>query len=77
MFLLVPLFQPFTAGLYWNKASRTGALWSIWWGMAAYLLLGFYDLDIPAHLAALTVSAAGMITGSIMFPTLQNHDKLS
>ncbi|WP_377063409.1 sodium:solute symporter family protein [Negadavirga shengliensis] len=77
MLLLVSLFVPLTAGLYWNKASRTGALWSIWWGMAAYLLLGFYDLHIPVHLAALTVSAVGMVIGSTMYPTLQNHDKLS
>lgn len=79
MLLLVSLFVPLTAGLYWKKASRTGALWSIWWGMAAYLflVLGFYDSYIPDHLAALAVSAGGMIIGSIKYPSLKDHDKIS
>ncbi|MEX2512303.1 MAG: hypothetical protein WD398_05310 [Cyclobacteriaceae bacterium] len=67
--LLVSLLVPLTAGLYWHKSSKTGALWSIFSGMAAYLLFIFIiDIQIPAHLAALMVSLMAMVAGSYLYP---------
>ncbi|WP_291370498.1 sodium:solute symporter family protein [Cyclobacterium sp.] len=70
MLLLVSLLTPLTAGLYWKKASSTGAKWSIFGGMAAYLLFYFEFIPIPAphHLAALAVSIVAMIIGSNRYP---------
>lgn len=66
--MLVSLFVPLTAGLYWKKASEMGALMSIVFGMIAFL--GFSSLDLPyyPHLPATLVSAVSMVVGSLIFP---------
>lgn len=70
--MLVSLFVPLTAGLYWKKASEMGALMSLVFGMIAFL--GFSSMDLPfyPHLPALLVSAISMILGSIIFPIKKN-----
>ncbi|MFD2201031.1 sodium:solute symporter family protein [Shivajiella indica] len=76
--MLVSLFVPLTAGLYWKKASEMGALMSLVFGMIAFL--GFSSMDLPfyPHLPALLVSALSMIMGSYLFPLKNNnHDTLS
>jgi SSS family transporter len=66
--MLVSLFVPLTAGLYWKKASEMGALMSLVFGMIAFL--GFSSLDLPfyPHLPAVLISAASMVIGSFIFP---------
>ena len=66
--MLVSLFVPLTAGLYWKKASEMGALMSLVFGMIAFL--GFSSMDLPyyPHLPALLVSALSMAIGSLIFP---------
>jgi len=66
--LLVSLFVPLTAGLYWKKASKIGALFSIVLGMLSYFILTFMDLPIYPHVIALGISAGAMIIGSLLIP---------
>lgn len=66
--MLVSLFVPLTAGLYWNKASKMGALMSMVFGMIAYLAAENYDWVEETHLFGLGVSILSMILGSYSFP---------
>jgi len=66
--LLVSLFAPLTAGLYWEKASRIGALSSMVFGMLVYLICSNLDLEISAHVFGLLGSISAMIIGSLAFP---------
>lgn len=75
--LLVSLFVPLTAGLYWKKASEMGALMSIVFGMIAYLVLEMFELPIYTHIPALCVSAVAMIVGTLIFPKNKYHAPLS
>jgi SSS family transporter len=76
--LLVSLFVPLVAGLYWKRASEMGALMSIVFGMIAYLALQTVELPIYAHVPALGVSAIFMVLGSLIFPKQkQRHDPIS
>lgn len=77
MLLLVSLFVPLTAGLYWKRSSPTGAVWSILAGLLSYLLFYSWDLLIPAHLTATGLSAIGMILGSFYFPKPPTYASLS
>ncbi|WP_291781108.1 sodium:solute symporter family protein [Cecembia sp.] len=72
--MLVSLFVPLTAGLYWKKASEMGAIMSIVFGMIAYLWLLTIDMPIYPHLPALLVSTIAMVIGSIIFPTKPNSN---
>jgi len=75
--LMVSLFVPLTAGLYWRKASEMGALMSIVFGMIAYLILEMFELPIYTHIPALAVSALAMVVGSLIFPKNKSHAPLS
>jgi solute:Na+ symporter, SSS family len=55
-FSLVSLFVPLMAGLYWKKATATGALLSMVLGLAAWIGAGFIETEIPHVLIGLTVS---------------------
>jgi SSS family solute:Na+ symporter len=66
---LVSLFVPMTAGLYLKRASNTGAVWSIFLGMAAWIAVEFFHpLETPALIVGLLASIAGMVLGSLFFP---------
>ena len=73
--LLVSLFAPLTAGLYWKKASEVGAIFSIVLGMFSYILLNFMDLPVYPHVIALAISIAAMIIGSLLLPKQINIRK--
>lgn len=75
--LLVSLFVPLTAGLYWKRASEMGALLSIVFGMFAYLVFEMIELPIYAHIPALGVSAIAMVLGTLIFPKKHLHAPLS
>ncbi len=76
--MLVSLFVPLTAGLYWKKASRMGALLSMAVGMAVYLLCSHYLLSDQAHIFGLVASILFMVIGSFTFTEKQlQTDELS
>jgi Na+/proline symporter len=66
--MLVSLFVPLTAGLYWKKASNMGALMSMVFGMIGYLAASNVGLEDHAHLIGLATSIFSMIFGSLSFP---------
>jgi len=71
--MLVSLFVPLTAGLYWKKASRIGALLSMVFGMITYLVAEKFIPQMETHLAGLFASAISMIMGSFIFPDKNSH----
>jgi Na+/proline symporter len=66
--MLVSLFVPLTAGLYWKKSSSGGAFLALFMGMAAYLAAEIYIPDQETHILGLVASAVGMVLGSFIFP---------
>lgn len=62
--LLATLFVPFTAGIWWPKANRSGALWAMIAGAIAYLILHKLAPDQPADLLAVPVGILALIIGS-------------
>lgn len=73
--MMVSLFVPLTAGLYWKRASEMGALMSIVFGMIAFLGFSLMDeLPIYPHIPAVSISAVFMVLGSYIFPRKpKNH----
>jgi SSS family transporter len=67
--MLVSLFVPLTAGLYWKKASPIGALLAMFIGMAAYLVAESFLPEQETHLLGLLASGLAMAVGSFLFPT--------
>ena len=66
---LVMAFVPLAFGVYWQRATKQGALLAIFFGLAtwlAILLAGPDDPFIPAQFAGLFASLAGMLLGSLM-----------
>ncbi len=70
--LLVSLFAPLTAGLYWKKVSSTGAVFSMVFGMAIYILADYQEFEIGAHIIGLLASIGAIIVGSLVFPNQNN-----
>jgi Na+/proline symporter len=64
---LVGAFVPLVFGLYWRRASTQGALFSIVFGLVAWLvfLLTPAGAEFPAQLAGVLASLAGMLIGSL------------
>lgn len=76
--MLVSLFVPLTAGLYWKKANASGALLSMFIGMVAYLVADQFESMVPSHLIGLIFSILAMIIGSYAFPARTfTNDELS
>lgn len=65
---LVSLFIPLTAGIYWKRASVTGALMAIVLGMAAWLVCEWQGAPAPSIIIGGLVSLAAMIVGSYWRP---------
>ncbi len=66
---LVMAFIPLLAGVYWKRATKQGALVSIFCGVSAWLAIlkfGSDDPLVPAQLGGLLASAIGMIAGSLL-----------
>jgi SSS family transporter len=66
--LLVSLFIPLSAGLYWKKASPTGASLAVFFGMTSYFVLDQFTFAIPSFLLATACSGVGMVLGSYYKP---------
>lgn len=72
---LVMAFIPLLAGVYWKRATKQGALAAIFCGLSAWLAIliaGPDDPFMPAQLAGLLASAAGMVLGSLLPPLFGN-----
>ncbi len=66
---LVSLFVPLAMGLYWKKASKTGALASILAGMAVWILCEWViGTEIPSLIYGGLASLGGMLLGSWLWP---------
>ena len=66
--MLVSLFIPLTAGLYWKKSSKIGAMLSMVIGMLTYLIIDNFEPEISSHIYGLFASAIAMLIGSLLFP---------
>ncbi len=76
--LLVSLFAPLTAGLYWKKASKLGAIASMVVGMLTYLICDGIEFATDSHVLGLFASIFAMILGSLLFPDpTHSPDELS
>jgi solute:Na+ symporter, SSS family len=64
---LVSLFAPMVLGLYWKRASSTGALLAMVMGTATWLMANRLDLTWPSLVPALMVSLLAMIIGSLVW----------
>jgi len=74
---LAGAFTVVTAGLYWKKASKTGAMIALYAGLLAFLGIGpwtrgdnvpFYASDKFIGLMTFVIAILGMIIGSLLFP---------
>ena len=72
-FSLVSLFVPLVAGLWWKKASNTGAMTSMVVGMIAWVYCEVVGTEVPSLLYGLLASTLGMILGSWLFPQKQHN----
>ncbi len=61
-------------GLYWERSTTQGAVWSIVLGMTTWALLSLTPLGevIPSVLAGLVMAGIGMVVGSLL-PTAGNR----
>lgn len=62
-------FWVLVCGLFWRRANKTGALWSMAAGTLAYcatMAVGFKVADLHQIVIGITVAALGMIIGSLM-----------
>lgn len=82
---LVAAFIPLLMGLYWQRATTQGALFSIAFGVTVWLLLEAFNAEgvLPPQLAGLIASFFGMIVGSLLpqvigktLPTEPSHATL-
>jgi SSS family transporter len=71
---LVGAFIPLLFGLYWQKATTQGAIFSIVLGLAAWLLFLMTPAgeEFPAQLAGVLASLTGMLVGSLGPQALKN-----
>lgn len=65
---LVSLFIPLTMGLYWRRANRAGAFFSMVLGMLTWIIFEVYETEWPSLVPATLVSLLGMIVGSLIGP---------
>ena len=73
-FPVVGAFWPLVLGLYWERSTTQGAVWSIVLGMSTWALLSATPLgeEIPSVLAGLVMAGIGMVVGSLL-PTAGNR----
>jgi SSS family solute:Na+ symporter len=66
---LVMAFVPLLFGVYWQRATRQGALAAIFLGLSTWLAIlaaGPEDPFVPAQFAGLLMSLLGMLAGSLL-----------
>jgi len=65
---LVSLFVPLTLGLYWSRASNTGAMLSMILGMVTWIIFEFFETQWPSLVPATLISLMAMVAGSLIWP---------
>ena len=82
---LAGAFTVVTAGLYWKKASKTGATIALYAGLLAILGIGpwtrgdnvpFYFTDKFIGLMTFIIAISGMVIGSLLFPDKQKQKEI-
>lgn len=68
---LVSLFAPLTLGLYWKRASSTGALLSMVLGITTWIIFELYETTWPSLVPATMASLGAMIAGSYIWPNIK------
>ncbi len=63
---LVALFVPLTAGLYWKKANKIGAILSMILGTTSWLVAMNVELGLPPAFFGFGISLIAMIFGSLI-----------
>jgi solute:Na+ symporter, SSS family len=64
---LVSLFIPMVAGLYWKRASSTGAILSMIFGLGIYFIFEWViPISIPSLVPGVLASLVAMILGSLL-----------
>jgi len=68
-------FVPLVAGLYWQRATNTGAGLSIVLGLGVWIAMEFIapDAALPPQFAGLIASGAGMALGSLLSSAKAAH----
>jgi SSS family solute:Na+ symporter len=83
---LAGAFTVVTAGLYWKKASKTGATIALFAGLLAVLGIGpwtsgenvpFYLSDKFISLMTFAIAILGMIIGSLLFPDKEKQSEVT
>jgi len=74
IFSLVSLFAPLVLGLYWKRASSTGALLAMVIGVVTLFLVNLLDLTWPSLVPALLLSILAMIIGSLVWKDKERKD---
>ena len=64
---LVAALVPLAAGIFWKRASNTGAILSSTCGLASWMIAAFWapDATVPPPLVGLAFSLLGMVLGSL------------
>jgi Na+/proline symporter len=72
---LVGAFIPLVCGLYWKRATSTGALASIVLGIVSWVLFLATPLgeQVPAQLVGIIMAVAGMVAGSLLSKPHAHH----
>lgn len=68
IYSLVSLFVPLTLGLYWKRASSTGALLSMVFGIVSWIIFEVYEISWPSLVPATLLSLIAMVAGSLLWP---------
>jgi SSS family solute:Na+ symporter len=65
---LVSCIVPLAAGIYWKRASNTGAIFSVLFGLFAWAVAEEFaaDATVPPQFIGLAFSLFGMVTGSYL-----------
>jgi solute:Na+ symporter, SSS family len=63
---LVSLFCPMVLGMYWNRATATGAIASMFTGIISWFFLQGTETEIPALVPATLISLVTMVVVSLM-----------
>jgi Na+/proline symporter len=72
---LVGAFIPLVCGLYWKRATSSGALASIVLGIVSWVLFLATPLgeQVPAQLVGIIMAVAGMVAGSLLSKPHAHH----
>jgi len=73
-FLLVVLFPPFIAGIWWRQANTPGALTSMAVGLVSFVAFKWITPDYPSDVIAVVLAGAALVSVSLL--TARSHPPL-